>query len=55
MKVRELYDAIGNSTLSPDADCVVVEDELGVRLEGIAPPPPPPPPEPEPEDNASDE
>lgn len=57
MRVRDLYEAIGNSTLSPEAECVVIENELGVSLEEISPPAPvpvTPSPTPPPEDPAED-
>ena len=37
MTLRELYNAIGNSRLSQDDQVVVIESELGVTLEIVAP------------------
>ena len=51
MRVKDLYNAIGNSSLSPDDECVVVESELGVVLETVVSVPSvvlPPAPEPAP-------
>lgn len=58
MRVRDLYEAIGNSALSPEAECVVIENEFGVSLEEISPPTPvpvTPSPTPPPEDPSKEE
>lgn len=40
MTLRELYNAIGDSTLAQDDEVVVVETALGVTLEVVVPVPP---------------